>query len=369
MKITEKLFDKETLLNIVRDWKRDLPIAACVLFLLVFGVYKLVNSGERYVVISLLYQEASEGLNPNGSRYDPYYITSEEFLSQFVDKYGDDLYDNISVRTSSHNRGEGISTEYKVSCEAFVNCDEILTDISHTYADQFAAKYTTYDTILDYHAPENDLDYIETADYLEKEAAKINTFISKQIKKDTSWRGTDGMNYNDLLEYGKNIVDIDILNLRTFITENGLTKDAGALISKVEYRDRLLESDRSKAQAQYGNRKEAIELYDPTLFPTISVPSVSQGQYFITTTKTGLDYIFDAANFFSEDAYNFDKMLSKDALLIANMTEDRTSEEAEQMIKDIEQKMDVLIENARTLSAAYAEQKYPTLIKVSEVMR
>ena len=348
--------------------RKNRIILGILLLLLITGVgYKLLQPKTYNMTISLVYQEASQGLNPNGTRHNPYLMLSEEVLKPIEDELNIEIKDQLWIRPSTNAQGKSIATEYTVHCNKLPNCPLVLKKLAESYSNYFETHYTMNDSILNYVEPDKDLDYLETVDYLEKEVNKLTTFITKQIKKDGSWYSAEGKNYQDLLEYGNNILNIDIENLRAFITENGLSRNATQLKEMFAYRNLLLDLDRQRMEQQYLNRRTAITLYDPTLFPTISVPSIKSGEYYVTTTKTGLDYIYDAASLFSENTYLLQRTISKNELIIRNMTETNINLAVNRKVADIEMKIKYLINETTLLDNQYKEEKRTQYIIFGEV--
>ena len=347
-------------------WLTKAVLAVFVLLGCFLG-YKMTRPKTYRMPFSLLYQQASEGLNPNGTRYNPYLMLSDEGLGPVEEKYGLEIKDHVWIRPSASTKGLSIATEYTLNCEGMKECPVIMEDIAEGYTNYFERHYTMNDSILQYEEPDKELDYIEIADYLEKETSKITSFITKQIKKDGSWYSDGGTNYQDLLAYGENILNIDIANYRAYITENGLSKNADSIQRVYQYKNLLLDNDRQRAEGQYQNRRDAITLYDPTLFPTISVPSINNGEYYVTTTKTGLDYIYDAASTFSENAYKLRRSISNNELVVRNMKESTVDEEAEKMIQNIENKICSLIKLTQMTDSEYKTSKRTQYILFGEV--
>lgn len=319
--------------------------------------------------VSLIYQEASDGLTPAGGRYDPYLMISDEIIGPIEEELGEELDGKVWIRASSKSEGKSIATEYVLHCKGAEDGEKVLQMIAERYNAYFLAHYTMNDSVLHYESQERSVDYIETSDYMEAELRKITSFLTKQIKEDGSWRAKDGTTYHDLLRRAQNILDVDIYNFRAYITENGITKNVTLVKSEYRYRNMLLEMDREKAEEQYKNRVKAIELYDPTLFPTISVPSIKNGEYYVTTTKTGLDYIYDAASSFSESAYKLQMSKSKNDMTVQNMSLSQKSEEAETQINEIEGKITRLIEDIKAVNEEYMESTKTSYLVFGEVQR
>lgn len=345
-------------------------LIVCVLAALLVGLFLLLRPMVYSMQVSLVYQNASNGLNPNGSRYNPYLMLSDEVLDPIEKKYGVELEENMWLRPANRSAGATISTEYTLQCKGLSECPAILEDVADSYSEYFEKNFTINRDILDIYELPNEYDYIIEANFLEKEANKLTSFVNKRWKDNSSWysNSSEGFaNFANLLEYGKNIIDVDIRNLKTYLTENGISKDADNLSDIIEYRNRLLTIDKSKAEAQYNNRREAITLYDPTLFPTISVPSINDGEYYVTTTKTGLDYIYEDAALFSDTAYQLQTTISSNALISRNMKDSAEDPVAERMINEIYEKLSEYSKMIEETDNRFIYETRPKYLEFSEV--
>ena len=163
--------------------------------------------------------------------------------------------------------------------------------------------------------------------------------------------------FKNIYDSANNIINVDVENFKTYIISNGISKDSISLVNAIAYKDRLLSDKKTNYEAQYENRRNAITLYDMTLFPTISVPSISNGTYYITTTKTGLDYIYDAAANASSNSLATQRMISDDQLLIANMNEEEIDTEAlkkaESMYEQLQEQITKLGKQLKELDDEY----------------
>ena len=121
------------------------------------AVYLFVRPKTYSMTISLLYQQASSGLNPNGTRYSPYTVLSDEVLNPVEEKYGP-VYDYLWIRPSQNGKGLSVATEYTLYCRGTDSCPAIMTDLSKVYTDYFEAHYTMNDSILKYEEPDKELE-------------------------------------------------------------------------------------------------------------------------------------------------------------------------------------------------------------------
>ena len=236
----------------------------------------------------------------------------------------------------------------------------MLQAVASSWAQLFEEKYTYNNSSVIYNEPSEDTDYIYLVTWLSNEASEISSYAKKRMKENNTWND-DGTTFRTIYDSAQNLIDVEIENFKTFIVQNGVSKDASSLINSMAYKDRLLSDKKQNFEAQYQNRRDAITLYDPTLFPTISVPSISSGTYYITTTKTGLDYIYDAAASASSSSLATQRMIREDELLVANMSDDSSDtanlEMANQMYEKLKDSIQSLGEKLQDLDVKYNSQQ------------
>ncbi len=312
--------------------------------------------------ISLTYQNAANGLNPNGTRFNPYFIVSEEVLEKAEEKLGYEIDRSTAwisfpqvVNKSSY------TTDFYINYNGKHDGEEVLKAVAGSWAELFEEKYTYNNSSASYAEPTADTDYIYLVTWLTNEASEISSYAKTRMKEDSTW-SSDGTTFRTIYDTAQNLIDVDIENFKTFIIQNGVSKDSTALINSIAYKDRLLSDKKQNYEAQYENRRYAITLYDPTLFPTISVPSISSGTYYITTTKTGLDYIYDAAANASSNSLATQRTIRDDELLVANMgksNDENTAnqEKAEQMYESLKSSIQSLGSKLQDLDDKYNTQQ------------
>lgn len=345
-----------------RVFKRaNLLLVATASLICIGGAFKI---GKEKLIkptqakISLAYQSASNGLNPNGTRFNPYLMISDDTIKTAEKQLGYNIDKlKIWVGLPEKSSSDSTATDYYLYYSG-KNGEEVLKAVLTAWDEMFASKYTESTKSVMYEAPDGDSDYIYIANWLEEETSQIASYANTRLKKDNTWTSEDGTSYQSIYDETQTILDTDIENLKTYIIQNGISKDPDSLKQTVAYKDRLLSMKKDNYDSQYKNRRDAITLYDPTLFPTISVPSISSGTYYITTTKTGLDYIYDAASVASSNSVDVQRQLSDDKQLVANMsgpmTEDQ-KETVEAMCDDIEEKIKDLGKKLENTDKEYKE--------------
>lgn len=340
-------------------------VLACMALLVCLGYAGVTVKGKLDKTvnarISLTYQEAANGLNPNGTRFNPYFIISEEVLKKAEEKLGYEINtSNIWISFPSTTNKTSYTTDFYINYNGDHDGTEVLQAVASSWAQLFEEKYTYNNSSVIYNEPSEDTDYIYLVTWLSNEASEISSYAKKRMKENNTWND-DGTTFRTIYDSAQNLIDVEIENFKTFIVQNGVSKDASSLINSMAYKDRLLSDKKQNFEAQYQNRRDAITLYDPTLFPTISVPSISSGTYYITTTKTGLDYIYDAAASASSSSLATQRMIREDELLVANMDVDSNDtanlEVAEQMYEKLKDSIQSLGEKLQDLDVKYNSQQ------------
>ena len=343
----------------------------CAFMLLFF----IQSSHEQYsMIISLNYEIASKGLNTNNTRYNSYEIKSEEVLNDVIDrlKVSDritvpELSDSIEIDNVS-KKEDYILTDYVVRYERNpkiedINPEIVLSTLFDSYYDYFVRNYTTNNQILAYDGPDKDnCDYLNLIDKMEVEVNQIRNYINDRMKENVSLF-SDGTSesYQSLMERAENLKTVDLKNLRNEIIENGVTKDRGLMTNVMAYKNELLNIEQKTNMAAYETRMEAIDLYDSTLFPTISVPSVNNNEYYISTTKTGLDYVFEEANQYLNASLDAQNEISSNTYVINKMAgydKNRIDEtKLNASIQQVEEKIKTLADDTKTTDDSYIEYK------------
>lgn len=331
------------------------------------GAVKIIKdkfTSPTLAKISLVYQSASKSENPNGTRFDPYEIVSEDVLKKASETLGYEIdSEKIWVSLPESGNSNQIATDYMVYCND-KNSTEILQAVIDAWSDVFKTTHTSNSDSTNYETPDESLDYIYLENWLETEASEIQTYAKTKLKADNTWTNDDGIGFQNIYDDITNLIDVDIKNFKTYIIQNGVSKDVDSLKSAIAYKDELLLNKQTNYQAQYDNRLDAINLYDPTLFPTISVPSISSGTYYITTTKTGLDYIYDAASIASTNATDIQKTISEDNQLISNMKKSGTDKTADDTYQTIVEKIKTLSERLQKLDEEYKNEEEEPYFRV-----
>ena len=307
--------------------------------------------------ISLTYQEAANGLNPNETRFNPYSMLSNEIVSKAEIELGftldkEELWLSFPQITNKSN----YTTDFYINYSGKHDKRKVLETVVNLWAKYYEKNCTYSNNSVLFSEPSENTDFIYLVTWLTNEANEITSYAKTRMKEDNVY-SYNGVTFKNIYDSANNIIDVDVENFKTYIVSNGISKDSISLVNAIAYKDRLLSDKKINYEAQYENRRNAITLYDMTLFPTISVPSISNGTYYITTTKTGLDYIYDAAANASSNSLATQRMISDDQLLIANMNEEEIDTEAlkkaESMYEQLKEQITKLGKQLKELDDEY----------------
>lgn len=359
---------------IKNEWKskkllnRLTLVSAILAMSVTFGgaakIAKLKLDKPTQAKISLNYQTASKGENPNGTRFNPYEMVGIDILEKASAKLGYTIDSNsVWVSLPESSSSSSISTDYYLYCDSSDGVP-VLKAILDAWSDKFKSTHTVSQSSLTYNEPSADTDYVFLEAWLEDEANDLLSYAKTRLKSDNTWVNSNSEGFQSIYDSIENFINNDIAKYKTYIVENGISKDVDTLKRAIAYKDKLLLNKKSNYDAQYNNRLKAIKLYDPTLFPTISVPSISSGTYYITTTKTGLDYIYDAASIASTNSTDIQTTLNDDAQLLANMKESSTDETAESMYEELVTKLNTLSEKLKTIDKEYKNKEEEPYFKI-----
>ena len=289
-----------------KNFKRKLNIAAVLLTLtacLVLTMGKIKDDQKTEMVVSLLYENASYGLTPSGTRFDPYEVISEEVLHGAAEKTSlseDILKGRLSV--AYEGAKDRISTDITVKCTGDVNSSKIILDAVGKSYEEYLERTCCGDAEVFEDKTVEDEELLKKLDRQEMAVNQRATYM-QELYAETK-------QYGEAKTLLRNIADTRLKSLRNLVIQEGLTKDKQYMNEVLTYRNMLLGRERREKMHQYDTRIRAIELYDATLFPTTSIPSIKGGEYYVSTTKTGLDDIYTGAKYILDEAIAVQKEIT-----------------------------------------------------------
>lgn len=341
----------------------------------------LVDSYQADIILKLNYEEASKGQNPNQTRFNASQILSDDMLEEVIKKGSFDIsaqeladclslssvYDNSSV--SSDVDSLKVATEYRVHCSAGIRdydikADDVLNLLADVYYEYFLGHYAENDTILNLDLSDiGNYDYMDTDDYFDTKAEELSRYIKNLGYEDSSFRmdGT-GETFSSLGEKIDNFSSVDVERYRAFVLENGLSGSPENYVTKMDYKNRVLEVTYEKNMAAYNVRLDAIDLYDGKMATIVLVPTSDQNdEFYMSRTKIGVDNFANEADEYLQKATDGKKTMEQNSYRSTQIQGSTATQDvyvkANQMITSLKEQLTELAQQAVALNTAYLQEK------------
>lgn len=324
--------------------------------------------------LALRYEQAYEGLNPNGTRFNIYELLSDSVLEKTIDRAGltgevspEDLLQCLSVSASGSQKAQNmyIATEYSVRLKndclpQRISAESMLRLLMETYKQCFLENYGTNDSALDIDWSDVDKwEYLEFADIMDVKVNNLLTCVNDLRSESgmTQYR-ISGETFYSLSESISDFRSIYLDKYTSYVTVNHLFRDADGYSEKLSYRRFLAEQDRDSSLERYTVCEDALKMYDESMITFVMVPFYdSANGLYMARTSIGMDRLTENAKSYAEKLEinskiisGFDRDLESAA---AAQTDKIGSEQAERMIADIQQHLDSLIERVRMVKRDY----------------
>lgn len=364
-------------------WRRRYRVICICLTLAVLlgGVHYYVTGQQSNANISLNYSEASQGLNPNKTRFNSYEILSNEIFERAIELAGlqgsvsaDELSQCVSLAPVDTGNASGdddyISTTYYISLNAAPlklksrKAVDLLKSICNSYKSYFLENYCDNQEILkkklditDGSEPYIRLNEIklrvkELSKYLTAREAETKTFTDE----------TTGSNYTEIDKRLTNVINYDIPNTMAYIIESGVASDSAMLTKILEYKNRIDQKTADKSMAYYDADKEGIAMYEKAMTSVIMIPTTDElEEYYMSRTKTAMDNMARDADSALETATDYKEEIVSTAYIIQKISESTTDSEklssAREMINSLETALNQISDDLFVLDKAYIEYK------------
>lgn len=382
-----------------RKW---LPALVSLLFL---GLLLAVEIGGRYqycsLLIALTYPEASEGLNPNGSRFNMSNILCDEVLERaialggFEDIGVDDLRSGLLVAPASATGAGGsdseedeeegrktvgglVSTQFYLSFSGtgktgYLGGKEVVHAVAEAYREWFIEQYSVNPSVLDISFDDIDnYDYPQMKDYFATQLNKICNFTNAYYQKDSAFISSQtGESFLSLNTKGWDINKTELENFHSYILSYGLSKDTANYMSRLRFEHINQCNDYRYDLEAYDVRINAINRYDNDMATVVYIPTYdTDSSFYMSKTKIGIDHFSMAADQYSADAASLlDNILDQKYLLQQlnqRLDHDGSYDKVDEMITDLKEQILTLAENTRDTVKDYENTTSNGYISVSE---
>ena len=366
-------------------------LSAVLVVSLLLTAYQTIS--QTYIdsmILTLNYEGAKKGLNPDGSRFEISEIESDEVLKSAINIMGDtslsvdDMRDRVNIeskmpRSAIEKTQAAIASgsDYSYNPSEFDvyysqenkfgknNTVEFLTALSRAYNEYFMNKYSDKNNVLEFDGEyhKGEYDYYEIQEYLGDKINSMISYLSARHSENPTFRSTQtGYSFENIINMLQNLRDQDLHKLNSYIVQNQIANDKVSFVNKQQYL-----ADKQEEQYQVNMQssniaKNALLEYDPKITGVAFIPSVDQyNEYYMSRTKTGLDNIVVRSHNLGVTANEFKKNADEHRYIVGKFTEDIVAEGsnggADEMIEELCMHLEKLSTIALKTDNEYVSQK------------
>ena len=368
------------ILFIVLSNIKTIFVLMCVFVFISLIVTYTGSFNKKSVVLSLNYEEASKGQNPNLTRYNVYELKSDRVMERVISNAGlqdvltptelsehIDIAENSSGKTIDPNDSSTyyISTSYTVSYRMNreiknISVDDMMTLICKSYNDMFHEEYVGTKSVLKYDLGDIEgKEYIEIAKLFTNKSDQMLRYIQQRIEENATYRSEiTGQSFQTIKKMIQNVQNYSIKKYSAFVLESGLSRNKDHYIRTLNYKNDMLNINYQKFMIDYNVRKQQVQDYDSAMIGTVMVPSINEKQeYYMSRTNTGTDYLTKEADYSLSQGNAVDRDIIDNNDIIAKVNASTADEEsykkADELIKTVDEELKQVANTADTTDKEY----------------
>lgn len=368
------------ILFIVLSNIKTIVVLMCVFVFISLIVTYTGSFNKKSVVLSLNYEEASKGQNPNLTRYNVYELKSDRVMERVISNAGlqdvltptelsehIDIAENSSGKTIDPNDSSTyyISTSYTVSYRMNreiknISVDDMMTLICKSYNDMFHEEYVGTKSVLKYDLGDIEgKEYIEIAKLFTNKSDQMLRYIQQRIEENATYRSDiTGQSFQTIKKMIQNVQNYSIKKYSAFVLESGLSRNKDHYIRTLNYKNDMLNINCQKFMIDYNVRKQQVQDYDSAMIGTVMVPSINEKQeYYMSRTNTGTDYLTKEADYSLSQGNAVDRDIIDNNDIIAKVNASTADEEsykkADELIKTVDEELKQVANTADTTDKEY----------------
>ena len=368
------------ILFIVLSNIKTIVVLMCVFVFISLIVTYTGSFNKKSVVLSLNYEEASKGQNPNLTRYNVYELKSDRVMERVISNAGlqdvltptelsehIDIAENSSGKTIDPNDSSTyyISTSYTVSYRMNreiknISVDDMMTLICKSYNDMFHEEYVGTKSVLKYDLGDIEgKEYIEIAKLFTNKSDQMLRYIQQRIEENATYRSDITVqSFQNIKKMIQNVQNYSIKKYSAFVLESGLSRNKDHYIRTLNYKNDMLNINYQKFMIDYNVRKQQVQDYDSAMIGTVMVPSINEKQeYYMSRTNTGTDYLTKEADYSLSQGNAVDRDIIDNNDIIAKVNASTADEEsykkADELIKTVDEELKQVANTADTTDKEY----------------
>lgn len=286
------------------------------------GMCFLFTADAAGVTISLDYSGASNGLNPNETRFNATEMLSDEVLERAIENGAlegvtvEDLKDSLWLGAIGGNtqaltvydteESYKIGTEYYISYSEteqtkHLDGDMLIRLVAYAYYDYFMDSYSDKHGLLEITDEEladlDQVDYLDMVNYFTMRGEELERYMLNYQTRNGSYQSAKTQEtFASMRGKIKKFLDIDLERFEAYILTCGLSKDADRYIGKLNFENMMEDIKYQKNWSSYQIRLDAIERYHREMARIVLVPTEDETEeFYMSRTKIGVDYLANEA--------------------------------------------------------------------------
>lgn len=370
--------------NVLRIfWKYKFSIVCIFLFFaIIFSSIHYSQSDKiAGVNVSFNYSEASNGLNPNNTRFNSYEILSEEVLAKAIELVGlqdsltaQELANYISITPvdtgNASDKADYITTTYAIA----VNTKDLkmknrtamnlLENICTAYKAYFLENNGDNQEILKLNLEvTKDCEPFLRLNEIKLRAKQLDRYLNARMEENRAFINAETNESFDAFDKRlENIISYDIPNTSAYIIECGVAKNSKTLTEILEYKNKMEQISADKQMENYKADNNGISMYEKLMSSIIMIPTLDEeDQYYMSRTKTAMDKMARAADSELEEATASKKEIVSTNYVIKKMKKSKTGAQklssAREMINKLENGLNDLSKELLVFDKSYTEYK------------
>ena len=383
---------------VLRFWSLRVPlIVVCILLAALRCTAQYQDSSRvASAQMTLNYSEASQGLNPNRTRFTTTDLTSDEVLQSTlynaglegqmtVEQLRKAIYANIQTFSFSNidkfsvpglvtrmptdvtnvsSSENYITTSCSISLQLEEPCQHLtaatlLRIFCGSYKDYFMEHYGENQSVFSCTMP----DYFDTEPYLRLKsltlrANQLDRYLTARVSENKSYQdATTGNTFLSLSKQIQNVINYEIPRIQAYILRGGLSADVSSLTAMLQYKLQIEQLDYQEQMAYYNSDNLGIGLYDESMSAIVMIPTLDENsEFYMSRTKTALDTMASDADGALAEATSHQDVITTTQYVVQQMqtvSDPAGLTTVNAMLQELETTMDQIQQALRVTDASY----------------
>lgn len=368
-------------------------LLACFYLFFYVAVRLLTLPAGSSAEIYLNYDGASNGLNPNETRYNPSEIISDEVLELAIREGNLEGFTVDSLRrclelepvdnstavitlpdddTTDISSNYSIQTGYRIKYDASkadskIDAQTVADVVAGAYSDYFTNTYLDKYPLLEISEEElgevDTLDYLDALNYFETKSTELQRYMIEYQSENGSYQSpTTGETFYSLHDKINHFIEIGLERFEAYLLDNGVSKDSDQYINKLDYENKMSEIDYQKDWAVYETNLDAVDIYHREMARVVLVPTEDdEEEFYMSRTRIGVDYLSETAEDSLQSATNTMQEINTNEYAIEQLENESPTEavfaKAEEMCTQIKDEIASYAKQCDELISEYLAEK------------